>query len=73
MTTERILRIKDVIAACGLSRSSIYARSNAGTFPAPVRLSERVQGWYESEVQAWIKSLRHTKTAQETAQDGAAN
>ncbi len=41
MTTERILRIKDVIAACGLSRSSIYARSNAGTFPAPVRLSER--------------------------------
>lgn len=52
MTTERILRIKDVIAACGLSRSSIYARSNAGTFPAPVRLSERVQGWYESEIQA---------------------
>ena len=70
---ERILRVKDVISRVCLSRSSVYAKAKdeADDFPAAVRLSERVCGWYESEVQAWIKGSRVARpheTAQNTAQ-----
>ena len=57
---ERILRVKDVTSRVGLSRSSVYAKAKdeADDFPSAVRISERVCGWYESEVQAWIKGRR---------------
>ena len=57
---ERILRANEVVRRVGLSRSSVYARAKnpADDFPAAVRLSERVCGWYESEVQAWINGRR---------------
>lgn len=68
---ERILRVKDVTSRVGLSRSSVYAKAKdeSDDFPKAVRLSERVCGWYESEVQAWIKGRRVARpheTAQET-------
>ena len=49
-----ILRRKQVEARTGLSRSTIYARINAGTFPAPVSLGPRAVGWIEGDVQRWI-------------------
>lgn len=60
MQTERILRVKYVTTRVGLSRSSVYAKAKdeADDFPKAVRLSERVCGWYESGVQAWIKGRR---------------
>ena len=68
-SVERILRVKDVISRVCLSRSSVYAKAKdeADDFPAAVRLSERVCGWYESEVQAWIKGSRVARP-HETAQ-----
>ena len=49
-----ILRRKQVEARTGLSRSTIYARINAGTFPAPVSLGPRAVGWIEDDVQRWL-------------------
>ena len=50
-----ILRRKQVEARTGLSRSPIYARIKAGTFPKPVRLgSGRAVGWVEGEIDAWL-------------------
>ena len=49
-----ILRRKQVEVRTGLSRSTIYARINAGTFPAPVSLGPRAVGWIEGEVQRWL-------------------
>ena len=42
----------------GLSRSTIYAKIAEGTFPRPVSLGARAVGWLESEIDAWINSLR---------------
>ena len=36
-----LLRLKDVCRLVGLSRSSIYTRLADGTFPRPLRVSER--------------------------------
>jgi prophage regulatory protein len=51
-----ILRRRQVEAMTGLSKTTIYARIAAGTFPEPIPLGEKAVGWIESEIQAWIES-----------------
>lgn len=52
-----ILRRKQVQARTGLSRSTIYARIAAGTFPRPIDLGDgRSVGWIEAEIDAWLQS-----------------
>lgn len=53
VTMLRLPIVKDRVS---LGRSSIYAAVKRGTFPAPVRLSERAVAWVESEVEAWLAS-----------------
>jgi len=52
--TDRILRQKDVQDITGLSRSTIYRQVNAGTFPAPVKLTDRLIGWHGSTISEWL-------------------
>lgn len=54
----RFLRINDVIATTGLSRSTIYRMVDAGTFPDRVRLTTQTVGWWQADVAAWIESRR---------------
>jgi prophage regulatory protein len=54
--TNKILRQKDVQKITGLSRSTIYRHINAGTFPAPVKLTERLIGWHSSAISEWMAS-----------------
>ena len=51
----RIIRMADVQARTGLSRSTIYQWASDGSFPQPIRLGARAVGWIESEVDAWIR------------------
>jgi prophage regulatory protein len=55
-----ILRRKQVEIRTGLSRSTIYARIAAGTFPKPIDLGSRAVGWIEAEIDAWLKSCIET-------------
>lgn len=52
---ERFLRLTDVIARTGLSRSSIYLSISEGKFPANINLGARSVGWLESEIDAWMQ------------------
>ena len=54
--TRRILRLKDVKEATGLSRSSIYALQQRGIFPQSIRIGPKATGWYEDEVQNYIET-----------------
>ena len=49
-----ILRLPLVKSRSGLSRSTIYQRVGAGTFPKPVNLGARAVGWIESEIDDWL-------------------
>ncbi|MCB0072238.1 MAG: AlpA family transcriptional regulator [Caldilineaceae bacterium] len=51
-----ILKLPQVMAATGLSRSSIYLRMSEGSFPRQISLGARSIGWIDSEVQEWISS-----------------
>lgn len=55
---ESILRRQQVQARTGLSRSTIYDRMSKGTFPKAVSLGARSVGWFESDIDSWLKSLR---------------
>lgn len=52
---KRLLRLKDVMARTGLSRSYVYALSQKGQFPKQIKLTERSSAWLEEEVNAWIE------------------
>lgn len=53
---QKFLRIDDVKAATGLSRSSIYNMMRDRSFPAAVRISARLVAWRASDVSAWQAS-----------------
>ena len=36
------------------SDSTLWRRVRAGTFPAPVKLSERVTAWRAEDIRAWL-------------------
>jgi prophage regulatory protein len=55
---QTILRLPAVKARVALSRSTIYARVAAGTFPRPVILGAgaRAVGWISAEIDAWLEA-----------------
>lgn len=53
---NRILRLGSVLERTGLTRSTLYRKMSAGTFPAQVRISERCIGWRENEIEQWLKN-----------------
>ncbi|QPJ64813.1 MAG: AlpA family transcriptional regulator [Candidatus Nitrohelix vancouverensis] len=52
--TYRILRLPEVMARTGLSRSTIYHYISKAAFPKPVSLGVRAVGWVEGEIQEWL-------------------
>jgi predicted DNA-binding transcriptional regulator AlpA len=57
-----LLRLPEVKAMTGLSKSSLYALVREGTFPAPVRLGPRAVAWVKSEVRQWaVERVRESR------------
>lgn len=56
-TLDRLLRLRDVMDATGLSRSTVYKLMREGSFPAPVHIGPKASRWRESAVRAWMDSL----------------
>jgi predicted DNA-binding transcriptional regulator AlpA len=57
-----IMRRAEVERETGLSRSTIYGRIKAGTFPPPVRLGARSVGWRSADIEAFLASPADYKT-----------
>ena len=51
-TTDRLLRLSEVQARCGLSRSSVYRKMRDRFFPEPLKVGVRAVRWRESEIEA---------------------
>lgn len=52
----RLLKLKDVVERCALSRTSIYAKIKAGTFPRQMVISVKAVAWLETEIDDWIRA-----------------
>ncbi|MFA5171784.1 MAG: AlpA family phage regulatory protein [Sulfuriferula sp.] len=57
-----IIRLKQLIALIGISKSAIYDRINPASprydaaFPKPLKLGERSVGFVEAEIQDWLQA-----------------
>ena len=51
----KILRLPDVKARTGLSRSTIYLRISQDQFPKPIPLGGRAVGWLDSDIESWLE------------------
>lgn len=54
---NQVLRLRQVVAQTGLSRSTIYARIKDRTFPTPVKLGGRSVGWLASDIDRWLDTI----------------
>ena len=50
----QLLRLPDVLARTGMSRSRLYAALADRSFPQPVKISLRAVAWPAEEVDDWI-------------------
>ncbi len=57
---ERHYRRPAVEEITGLSRSTLYAKMSRGEFPRPVKLSDRIVAWPESQIDAWLSERAKT-------------
>ena len=51
---RKALRKPAVLERCGLSNTHLYRLINAGKFPHPHKISERLVAWDEAEVDQWL-------------------
>lgn len=59
----RLIRLKEVLAICGKSRSSVYDAIKKGEFPSPIKLHGRSSAWIKSEILQWAEAcIRATRT-----------
>ena len=49
-----LLRLPQVKAQTGLSRSELYRRIALGSFPAPIKIGARASAWSSVEIERWI-------------------
>ncbi len=55
------LRQRQVLVFVPVSKSTLWRRVQARTFPAPVKLSERVTVWRAEDVWRWIREQGHAR------------
>jgi len=54
----RIMRLTEVKAVTGLSKTTIYRFEKEGRFPSRVSLGERSVGWFEDDIESFLMSLK---------------
>ncbi|MEX3916431.1 helix-turn-helix transcriptional regulator [Paraburkholderia sp. BR10872] len=68
--TRRVLRRRQVEERTGLSRSTIYRRMQAGTFPLAIPLGGRLVGWRAADIQQFLENpARYRAPAPAPARD----
>ena len=51
---KRLIKIKEALYVASLSKTELYRRIAAGTFPKPVRLGPQRVAFLEKDVENWI-------------------
>jgi prophage regulatory protein len=62
---HRLLRLGEVQARIGLSRSTIYSQIKLGKFPKPVKLGPSASAWVEAEVESWLAARISERNAEQ--------
>lgn len=52
----KLLRISDLCANFGVSRSTINRLQKSSNFPTPVKIGQKSKAWLETDIAAWLKN-----------------
>lgn len=52
---DRLIRLPEVEAICGIRKSTIYVMMKQGNFPQAVHVTPRHAAWPESAVYHWVQ------------------
>jgi prophage regulatory protein len=55
---SRLLRLPEVLKIVAMGKTNLYRKVADGSFPKPIRLSERRVRWVLVDVLAWVEGLR---------------
>lgn len=55
---DKYLREKGVLEILPFGKTTLWSMVRGGKFPQPIKLTDRVTVWSESEIQAWVKAKR---------------
>jgi prophage regulatory protein len=61
MTENRFIRMPDLRAKVGLSKSQIYKLIQQGEFPKQIKLGDKIAVWEQTEVEEWMSSKVHIR------------
>lgn len=64
--TRRLLKVHEVAALVGFSKSWVYQEIRTGNFPPPIYFG-RIARWDIEDIDAWIAARKSARQAQETA------
>lgn len=67
----RFLRLEEVLAISGKSRSSIYEAIKMGKFPKPVKLGANSSAWINSEIDEWMRNCIETSRQKRRSPEAA--
>lgn len=54
---KRLIRVPEVLSRVGFSRTTLYERIKAGSFPDRVKIGLRSVAFVESDIDAWIEKV----------------
>ncbi len=64
-STSRLLRMPQVQAQVGLSKSQIYKLIEQGSFPKQIRVCQRVSAWLSGDIDTWVEQRVLESTQEE--------
>ena len=64
--SKRFIRLSEVMAQTGKSRSAIYEEMADGRFPKCFKIGDRAAAWLESDIEGW-KSAKLQAAGKELA------
>lgn len=63
MERTRLIRLPEVSARTGLTKSGIYKAIREGRFPRPVPIGSHAVAWVEHEVDRWVQACCAARAA----------
>lgn len=63
----RFMRLPEVCKVTGICRSTIWEGVRRGTFPHPVKVTDRCTAWRSDEVERWMASRPRVDVRMEVA------
>ena len=58
ISSSKCLREKELLTVIPFSKSTLWRNVQNGTFPKPIKLSEKVTVWEWADIESWLSTKR---------------